>query len=653
MPTYARTPRLIAVACLSATLLLFAALAGTHSPVGAATTEYVTNPSVETALAPWNSAYNPSSRVERTTGGFDGTYAVRATNSQTASRDVGFRDTPSQVSSTVAGQAYGLSVWVRSEVAGRTISLKAREVTSSGASPGALTQPYLAPDTAWHRIALTYVARGTGNALSFVVFATAVGPNQGFWADLFSASATTPDPSPTGTTQPTATATGTATTSPSVTATVTSTATSTTTPGPGARPNIVVLNLDDMRADSLAQMPKTLQWMAQGGTNFVNGYVSTPSCCPSRATLMSGRYVHNNGQFGQQTAGFDQTLTTQRYLKQAGYYTGHAGKYLHWLPVGSRAPYFDRWMYFKGGYIDVAMNIDGTVRKSSGYSTILTFDQAVNFLNDFESRNDATPWYLSLAPVAPHSPSDAESKYANASVPAHVPDPSYLESDRSDKPPSVRNKSTSASTSLATRTRMTRTLYTVDDQVDRFMKHLQAIGELDNTLMVFTSDNGYLWGEHNLTSKFVPYRKAVEVPLLIRWPGHVAAGAVDPRWVAHVDISPTLLAAAGVTSTLTPMDGHDIFSGYVRPQAFTEYFLDESNGLGRPTWASIRSSTRQYTEYYDTAGAVTFREYYDMVNDPYQLVNLLGDGNPANDPSFASLSTQLLAQRQCAGSACL
>ena len=89
------------------------------------------------------------------------------------------------------------------------------------------------------------------------------------------------------------------------------------------------------------------------------------------------------------------------------------------------------------------------------------------------------------------------------------------------------------------------------------------------------------------------------------------------------------------------MDGRDIFSGYVRPQAFTEYFLDSSNGLGRPTWASIRSSTRQYTEYYDTAGAVTFREYYDMVNDPYQLVNLLGDGNPANDPSYASLSTQL------------
>ena len=117
--TSARTPWLVAVACLSATVLLVVGLSATHSPVGAATTEFVTNPSVETTLAPWSSAYNPSSRVQRTTGGYDGTYAVRATNNQTASRDVGFRDSPSQVSSTVAGQAYNLSVWVRSEVAGQ------------------------------------------------------------------------------------------------------------------------------------------------------------------------------------------------------------------------------------------------------------------------------------------------------------------------------------------------------------------------------------------------------------------------------------------------------------------------------------------------------------------------------------------------------
>lgn len=587
-----------------------------RQPVFAATTEFITNTSVETALAPWTSRYNPSSRITRTTGGFDGTYAVRATNSQTATRDVGFRDSPSQVSSTAAGRSYDLSVWVRSDVAGTTINLKAKEVAPSGTSPGSLTQPLRVPDTGWHRIALSYVARGSGNALSFVVYATSAAPGQGFWADLFSASLTTPDPEP------------------------------------AERPNIVVVNLDDMRADSLVHMPRTVEWMAGGGTNFVNGYVSTPSCCPSRASLMSGRYVHNNGQLGQQTAGFDQTLTTQRYLKDAGYFTAHAGKYLHWLPLGSRAPFFDRWMYFKGGYTDVSMNFDGTVRRSSGYSTTITFDQGIAFLDGFEGRNDATPWYLSLAPVAPHSPSTAEAAYATASVPAYTPSPAYLESDRSDKPPSVRNKSTSAAQVQSTRTAMIRTLYSADDQVDRLMRHLRATGELDDTLVVFTSDNGYLWGEHHLTSKFVPYRAAVEVPLLLRWPGHVPAGAVDTRFVTHVDIAPTLLAAAGVTSTVVPMDGRDILGGHVRQQAFTEYFLDEANGLGRPTWASLRSSTAQYTEYYDTAGVVTFREYYDMVNDPYQLVNLLGDGNAANDPSTASLSAQLRAQRQCAGSTC-
>ena len=88
----------------------------------------------------------------------------------------------------------------------------------------------------------------------------------------------------------------------------------------------------------------------RGGTNFRNGYVSTPSCCPSRASLMSGRYVHNNGQFRQQNLGFDLDLTIQRYLHDAGYFTGHAGKYLHWLDLSVEAPHFDRWTYFKGGY---------------------------------------------------------------------------------------------------------------------------------------------------------------------------------------------------------------------------------------------------------------------------------------------------------------
>jgi len=114
------------------------------------------------------------------------------------------------------------------------------------------------------------------------------------------------------------------------------------------------------------------------------------------------------------------------------------------------------------------------------------------------------------------------------------------------------------------------------------MKHLQATGELDNTLVFYTSDNGHFWAEHGLNSKFLPYREAVEVPLLVRCPGHVAAGAVDDRFVTHVDVVPTILGVAGVTSTPVPLDG----------------------------WSSIRTIDYQYVEHYDMANPsrVTFRE---------------------------------------------
>ena len=430
--------------------------------------------------------------------------------------------------------------------------------------------------------------------------------------------------------------------------------TTTTTPPPSGRPNVVVINTDDMRADMATALPKIRQWLADGGTTFRNGYVSTPSCCPSRASLMSGRYVHNNGQYQQQTLGFDLNLTIQRYLHDAGYLTGHAGKFLHWLDLSVEAPNFDRWTYFKGGYENVYMNFDGTVRRSQGYSTTIVFDRAIEYVNDFEGRDDARPFYLYLAPIAPHDPSIAEPKYASATVPAHQPDPSYMEADRTDKPSFVRNQNPTVAAVLATRTAMIRTLYTVDDQVDRLMRHLQATGELANTLVIFTSDNGYLLGEHKATSKFLPYRKAVEVPFLVRWPGRVPAGAVDDRLVTHVDIAPTILAATGVSQAHATLDGRNILAGTARQRALTEYWNDPNNNPNIPTWASIRTAAYQYTEYYNSAtpATVTFREYYNLQADPYQLVNLLADGVPANDPDTVPLSQTLQAARQCAGTSC-
>ena len=429
----------------------------------------------------------------------------------------------------------------------------------------------------------------------------------------------------------------------------------TTSPQPTNRPNIIVINTDDQRSDSIQYLPKIRQWMADGGTTFTRGYVTTPSCCPSRATLMSGRYVHNNGQVQQQILGFDMNLTIQRYLQDSGYLTGMAGKFLHWLPLSQRAPYWDRWTYFKGGYNNVQMNMDGVTRQSSGYSTKIVFDKAVDYIADFEARNDDTPFYLYLTPVAPHSPSTPEPAHATDPVPALQLTPAHDEADRTDKPKWVTNRNNTVASLASTRVAMTRTLFTVDDQVDRLMRELEARGELDNTLVIYTSDNGYMFGEHKLSSKFLPYDPAIKVPFLVRWPGHVAAGVTDDRFVAQVDIAPTVLAAAGVTQNLVTFDGHDVLSSYSRTQVLTEYWNDPNNNPNIPTWAAIRTNEYEYVEYYGlnlTSTTVTYREYYDLVADPYQLQNLLGDASTANDPDVAPLATLLHAARTCVGAAC-
>ncbi|MGL5827364.1 MAG: sulfatase-like hydrolase/transferase [Nocardioides sp.] len=421
-------------------------------------------------------------------------------------------------------------------------------------------------------------------------------------------------------------------------------------------PNLVVINTDDQRGDTMKFLPKIRQWMGRGGTRFPNAYVTTPSCCPSRASLMSGRYVHNNQQYQQLAGGFDITATSQRYLHDAGYFTGHAGKFLHWLDLAEVSPYWDRWTYLQGDYTDVPMNFDGTVRRSDGNSTEIVFDRAIDYVDDFSRRQDERPFYLQLTPIAPHGPSTAEPQYADRDVPEMKLNAAQREVDRTDKPVHVQNRVEELVESLATRTDMIRTLYTVDDEVDRFLRHLKASGELRNTLVIFTSDNGYLWGEHGLRSKFRPYPASVEVPFYLRWPGMVSAGMTDPRRVAQIDVLPTLLAAARVDPALVhPLDGQNILSGKERARAYTEYYFDEENNNGVPTWASIRTDAYQYVEYYqqdDDMDVVSFREYYDMTNDPDQLVNLLADGIEVNNPDVGRLSALLRESSTCRGRAC-
>ena len=430
------------------------------------------------------------------------------------------------------------------------------------------------------------------------------------------------------------------------------------------RPNVLVIVTDDQRAgDTLDVMPETRRRFAGTGTTFTNAFVTTPLCCPSRAAIMSGRYGHNNGvRTNEDGRRLDQGTTLQRRLHDAGYQTAIAGKFLLHSDLSRRPAFFDRSAVTNGTeYYGATFSVDGRRQKVDRYSTHFIGERAVDFLDEFE-REDERPWFLYVAPQAPHRPYVAEPRYADAPVPIWRPGAAVSEADRSDKPPFVTDGARSTPEQAeAERKAMLRTLMSVDDLVASVFEHLERLGE-SNTLAIFTSDNGYFWAEHGLRSKSLPYTEAVAVPLLVRWPGRIAPGRTDARLAATVDVVPTVLSAAGIVPSGPPLDGRSLLRPPQRQQVFIEYHRDPA--FPYPTWASLRGPRFQYIEYYDddrdpashtggqTAPAAppSLREYYDLTNDPAQLTNLFGDDDPSNDPDVSGLSGALARYRACAGS---
>lgn len=254
-----------------------------------------------------------------------------------------------------------------------------------------------------------------------------------------------------------------------------------------------------------------------------------------------------------------------------------------------------------------------------------------------------------LTPPAPHRPFTPSRFYRNASVPAWGGNPATREVDRSDKPAYVQASARTLKEGQGQRIAQLRTLMSVDDLVERVSQSLRRAGET-NTLAFFVSDNGYLWSEHGLIGK-PSYTKSIRVPLLMRWPGHSPAGLVDSRLVANIDIVPTVLAATRITPTVQ-MDGRSLLNrAHHRDRMLTEVGVAATT----PAWASLVTASDQYVEYYGAGGAIEFREYYDLLQDPAQNVNLLGDADITNDPDpqvVAGLSMQLAQDRRCTAAAC-
>ena len=401
-------------------------------------------------------------------------------------------------------------------------------------------------------------------------------------------------------------------------------------------------------------MPDTKRIFGAHGVTYSNAFVTTPMCCPSRSSILTGQYAHNHG-VKSNLIPLDQSKTLESYLSRAGYRTGLYGKFLNSWPLDQNPPYWDRWRFFNRVHFDVYdggdWNANGWVRPVSAYPTHYIARGAVHFLADAEG-HDRQPWFLYLAPPNPHLPAIPEDKYADAPIPPATIDPSMPERDRSDKPQYIQDATTTVREGKELRARQLRALMSADDMVQRVFHALSTYRETRRTLAIFISDNGLLWAEHGWDEKSVPYTSSIKVPMFARWPGHLAPRTHDRRLVANIDIAPTVLEAAGITpDPAKPIDGRSLLSSGRRGHILAEFWKLHKYPV--PTWASIRTRSFQYVEYYgDDGQTVIFREYYDLRADPYQLDNRLGDADRGNDPDVSALHDRLAKDRTCVGVAC-
>jgi arylsulfatase A-like enzyme len=427
------------------------------------------------------------------------------------------------------------------------------------------------------------------------------------------------------------------------------------------RPNVLLIVTDDQRYKAGYDfMPNTMRRFRAEGTEFPNAVDNTPLCCPSRSTIFTGQYAHNHGVWGNNPGpdaakvfrvvlpgppSLHQANTFECDLQAAGYHTALFGKYLNKWPLDDPPPCFDEWAIYSSptAYQNGTWNVDGSVQTVSGYQTYAMADWARGVIDDATE-----PWFMELATSAPHDPWIAEAKYKNAQVPTWNGNPATAETDESDKPKYVRDTDNPVSQARDDHDGQLRTLMSVDDLVGSVFDELEARGQLDNTMAVFLSDNGYLWAEHGLIGKRPPYRPGVRVPFFVRW--HGMAQGKDSRLVGPVDLAPTIYEVAGVTPKHT-LDGYSLLSDHTRSRILMEFArdMDEPN---TPTWAATYTKDYVFIQDFNDNGSVAFSEYYDQHADPYQLANLLHDGNPNNNPDLDALAATLDADRGCVGSKC-
>jgi arylsulfatase A-like enzyme len=421
------------------------------------------------------------------------------------------------------------------------------------------------------------------------------------------------------------------------------------------QPNIVVLLTDDQRWDTLSYMPNVQSELMNHGVTFSNAFVENPLCCPSRSSFLTGNDSHTTGVYGNNppNGGFESfqdgsTLAT--WLHDAGYRTALVGKYLNnyestrgmYVPPG-----WTDWRAFSSRprYFDYKLSVDGTATEAYGsapedYSTDVITSIADDEIRSASPQDPLFLWVTPYAPHGPFTPAPRDAGSLNGIEPWRPP--SFDERDVQDKPAYIQALPRIDAAELARldfiHQSQLESLGAVDDAVDTLTTALQETGRLSDTIFIFASDNGFMWGEHRREDKVVPYEESIRVPLVIRWDRLAASARTDAHLVENIDLAPTLVEAADAAGG--PFDGRSLMPLLTGDSdSWRKHMLIEHDGPEEgnvPAYCADRTPKEIFVHY-----ATGEEEYYPLGPraDPYERTNKVTF--PKFQPRIAALRNVL------------
>jgi N-acetylglucosamine-6-sulfatase len=414
-----------------------------------------------------------------------------------------------------------------------------------------------------------------------------------------------------------------------------------------SRPNVLVVLTDDQMIGALARgMPYLSSEPGGHWVSFTNAFVHYPLCCPSRATILSGLYAHHHGVQNNSGGRLNDSSTIATWLDQAGYETALVGKYLNGYPFSNRPdnyipPGWDQWFAFRDqAYYDYQLNENGTWvsygSTAADYSTDVLAGKAHAFLS-----SAAEPFFLYFSTQAPHQSFTPAPRHKGILQGLPITrSPNFNEADVSDKPAWVRNLPlfTASEEDGLDRGQRTssETLFAVDEAIKDFMDTLSARGIIDNTVIMFMTDNGLSYGSHRWAhDKRCVYEECIRTPLLIRYPW--TQSRTESRLSVNTDIAPTIAELAGISMPYRA-DGMSLVPLLTNSATDwrSSFLIEYQESIQTPpTFWAVRTDTWKYAEL-----STGERELYDLASDPYELANV------ANHPAYAEVQASLAAELQ-------